>query len=767
MTSTTESKKRSSISLSTAFLILTVTGIASYTIGHVFSKEILQQLLPSTDIIVTTSTSATSTRRDMPNIAMPKGKIAPDSRYTAQVFGDARAEEMDDGSDSSSSGAASIIHHATLPVTSHNQLIEIYRNNRTTTAEKEVEVDVNGESMAWNDGEIHHPVGQHLLVDLKNVDPGFLASEERIARAIIQLVEVSGLTLLSYHCSRLESTGVSCIGVLLESHVAVHSQTRAGTVNIDLFTCGEGALVPHLPLIRELFAVKSEDPQGNLTASSSNTEVFMKWSHKKRGFPLPGFRTDPRQVDLREYLLGSKRFEKHHLTTVKSQYQEIDIYDVIDYHRSDPKLREASTDKDSGSYESRNAELYMPERRVYLNSILKSRDFGEASYHEMLVHPVMFVHENPQTVAIIGGGEGAVLREVLKHNSVKKVVMIEIDAQVVETAREFLHDWNDCSNIEGSTTFCFDDPRVELFYADATAWFADQFKEGEGMQNFDVIIMDAVDPDSSREISNKLYNNPAFVEAMSKSLGAEGILVAQMGKADQPNAAPDGMRADTSILNFIEHLEDAAFVKVIDYTEGHGRLTHPLRYMVALKDEDALADWKRNEAEIQLDIHRRLRRSVNGEGLLRYFDGPSFVAIQNPDRIFENVYCRRNPAPDTCAEVGHGWDPRIPNFPFSALEVRSSQLGDIVGRGVFAKERIPQGSYLALEGRSHTLLIPPSAHRLLYETLRVSGLHYLDVLGPGYIEGYGWSHHYYVSSIFLDSGRLCFFCSTVLIVSNI
>jgi spermidine synthase len=48
-------------------------------------------------------------------------------------------------------------------------------------------------------------------------------------------------------------------------------------------------------------------------------------------------------------------------------------------------------------------------------------------YHEALVHPALFSHSNPKRVAIIGGGEGATLREVLKHNTVSEAIMIEID----------------------------------------------------------------------------------------------------------------------------------------------------------------------------------------------------------------------------------------------------------------------------------------------------------------------------------------------------
>ncbi len=124
---------------------------------------------------------------------------------------------------------------------------------------------------------------------------------------------------------------------------------------------------------------------------------------------------------------------------------------------------------------------------------MQSRRSGDAAYHEALVHPAMFAHVNPKRVAIIGGGEGATLREVLKHKTVEKVVMIDIDEQMVALSREYLPEWSDCSMLEGSSGSgnCFEDSRVELYCEDAFAWFIDRYGENAG-EPFDVVIMDAL-----------------------------------------------------------------------------------------------------------------------------------------------------------------------------------------------------------------------------------------------------------------------------------
>jgi BioD-like phosphotransacetylase family protein len=61
----------------------------------------------------------------------------------------------------------------------------------------------------------------YQLVDIKNVDAHFLNSEERLAEAMVKLIDQSKLTLLSYHCHSLVPVGVSCAGILLESHIAL------------------------------------------------------------------------------------------------------------------------------------------------------------------------------------------------------------------------------------------------------------------------------------------------------------------------------------------------------------------------------------------------------------------------------------------------------------------------------------------------------------------------------------------------------------------
>lgn len=116
----------------------------------------------------------------------------------------------------------------------------------------------------------HSPSGQHLLVDIEGIEAAFLDSEERISTAMVQTVQEAGLTLLSYHCHKLMPAGISCVGVLTESHISFHTWPEEGVITLDLFTCGPRGLLPVVPVIERLFGI----------GDNTNT----KWAHELRGF---------------------------------------------------------------------------------------------------------------------------------------------------------------------------------------------------------------------------------------------------------------------------------------------------------------------------------------------------------------------------------------------------------------------------------------------------------------------------------------------------
>ncbi len=150
---------------------------------------------------------------------------------------------------------------------------------------------------------------------------------------------------------------------------------------------------------------------------------------------------------------------------------------------------------------------------LMLDAEVQSTERDEYIYHEALVHPAMLAHPEPREVLVVGGGEGATLREVLKHPTVRRAVMVDIDEELVEVARAHMPEWH-----QGA----FDDPRTELVFADARAWLESQ------KGRFDVIVLDLTDP-VGRENPAKLLYTREFYALVAKRLAPGGVVVTQAG----------------------------------------------------------------------------------------------------------------------------------------------------------------------------------------------------------------------------------------------
>lgn len=154
-------------------------------------------------------------------------------------------------------------------------------------------------------------------------------------------------------------------------------------------------------------------------------------------------------------------------------------------------------------------------RTLIIDKFVQSTELDEYLYHESLVHPAMVLHPNPRRVLIIGGGEGAALREVLKHSTVEEAVMVDIDDVVVEFSKkylEFIH--------RGS----FYDPRVEVIIMDGF-----EYVRKTGEKRFDVVILDLTDPYVS-EIAKPVYSSESIKEVY-RILSDDGVIATQAGNS--------------------------------------------------------------------------------------------------------------------------------------------------------------------------------------------------------------------------------------------
>jgi len=177
---------------------------------------------------------------------------------------------------------------------------------------------------------------------------------------------------------------------------------------------------------------------------------------------------------------------KKRLASVRTGFQKAEVVDTHDYGRC-----------------------------LFLDGLIQSTAADEFIYHECLVHPALLLHPRPETVFLAGGGEGAPLREALKHPPVKRLIMVEIDREVVALAGCHLRAWH-----RGA----FRDGRVEIHFQDARRFL----EHNPGA--YDVIVLDLCDPGEPGP-ARKLFT-VEFYRLLRRRLRRGGMVVIQAGSAN-------------------------------------------------------------------------------------------------------------------------------------------------------------------------------------------------------------------------------------------
>lgn len=149
-------------------------------------------------------------------------------------------------------------------------------------------------------------------------------------------------------------------------------------------------------------------------------------------------------------------------------------------------------------------------RVVAMDGIIQLTEADEFIYHEMMSHVALLSHPNPKSVLIIGGGDGGLLREVLRHKNLDKIIQVEIDPTMIELSKKYL------PNVSQGA---FDNPRATIVIEDAAVYVQDT------EEKFDVVICDTNDPKGPAAVlfSKEFYGN------CKRVLNPGGILICQNG----------------------------------------------------------------------------------------------------------------------------------------------------------------------------------------------------------------------------------------------
>lgn len=354
-----------------------------------------------------------------------------------------------------------------------------------------------------------------------------------------------------------EPGGITGTLLLAESHLAIHTWPERRGVTLDVYVCNftgdndakaKQLFNTLLLAFRPGQQVVNELRRGDLAASSAQTQseaaqqadtLVFDWLNPHAGY---GFTA------------------KAPLASFQSPYQRVEVFDTHQFGKA-----------------------------FRLDGRLMTSEGDEFFYHECMTHPALLTHPNPQSVLIIGGGDGGSAEEILKHPSIERVVMAELDQAVIDVSRAHLH---------GVHQGALDDPRLSIHIGDGLEYVKNCTEQ------FDLIVLDLTDPDTP---AFALYTE-AFFKLCQARLRAGGMMTMHLGS---PVYQPDTVRKNAANLRKV-------FKQV-----------HPLSLFIPLYGSLwclAVASDSANPRGLSPDVvtARLMERRI---GALKYYNAPLHPAL--------------------------------------------------------------------------------------------------------------------------------------------
>ena len=245
-------------------------------------------------------------------------------------------------------------------------------------------------------------------------------------------------------------------------------------------------------------------------------------------------------------------------------------------------------------------------KMLVLDGDTQSSQGDEKIYHESLVHPALAGAADRSEVLILGGGEGATLREVLRHPGVRRCTMVDIDGLVVDLSKQYLPEWSDGA---------FEDPRANVIVGDALAYMR------EHDERYGVIVSDLTEPLEDSP-SNILFNEDVF-QLIKSRLADGGIYVLQASTAAFHNLSLHCKMARTlrrhyryvtSFFQFVPAFDtDWAFLACSDRIDLAALDAATINaYCASLRGENFFYDAQTHQRLFSLPLY--LRRALAADG---------------------------------------------------------------------------------------------------------------------------------------------------------
>ena len=337
---------------------------------------------------------------------------------------------------------------------------------------------------AESEGEIVSAAGRHLIVDYWGCTAELLNDKDALVHIINKAAKAAGAVVMSTESHEFEGQGVTAVSILAESHISIHSWPEVRYAAVDIYTCGDcNPLLAHEVIKKELGSERFKAIEFERGKVDSFDEIRTRLDVAPQQSGMAG--------DQKWFFENSVPGRRDGKVSHGFAIDQVVISERTDFQE----------------YAIFDSPLYG--RVLALDGIVQFSTSDEYIYHDMLVHPAMFTHPDPKRVLIVGGGDGAALREVLRHNP-DQVVMIDIDEQFVRGAAKHLPSLN---------AGAFEDPRLELLFEDASTALP-RFEDC-----FDLAIIDCNDAIGASE---PLFEE-SFYAAVARSLKAESRCAVQAG----------------------------------------------------------------------------------------------------------------------------------------------------------------------------------------------------------------------------------------------
>lgn len=261
-------------------------------------------------------------------------------------------------------------------------------------------------------------------------------------------------------------------------------------------------------------------------------------------------------------------------------------------------------------------------RTLLIDGKIQSTEKDEVIYHEYLVHPALMAHPNPKTVMICGGGEGATAKEILRHKTVEKVIMVDIDNTVIEVSKKFFPNHH---------RGVFENPKFELVIQDARKYLEDHHGK------FDVIIMDLSDP--LEDGPAYLLYTQEFYKMASSKLNENGLIVTHSGPAGLLTAA-----ADSSYGPAVYNSMKSAYKHTIASTVHMFSFLDIYSIVIGTNSDAVKAnfeDWQSLDARIEARLDARHELGATeadiGGNTLRCYDAESHQQMRHLPKWYRKL----------------------------------------------------------------------------------------------------------------------------------